>query len=139
MAILTGNESVEELESLSNDIFRYFGLGCRSVSELFVPKDYNFDKFFKAVYKWNPIINDAKYANNNDYNKAIYLMSEFDMLENGFLMLKEDENYASPIATIFYEKYDNLKQLKEILSIEKDNKTLNCGIMRTILTLLNSC
>jgi hypothetical protein len=120
IAVLNGNETSEELEALSNDIFRYYGLGCRSVSKLFVPKDYNFDAFFKAIYKWHPIINEAKYANNYDYNKAVYLMSEFDMLENGFMMIKEDKSYASPIATLFYEHYDSIEELKQKLEADKD-------------------
>ncbi|TXG39414.1 acyl-CoA reductase [Seonamhaeicola maritimus] len=120
VAVLTGNETEEELESLSEDIFRYYGLGCRNVSKLFVPKNYNFEGFFKAIYKWHPIIEGAKYANNYDYNKAVYLMSEFDMLENGFLMIKEDQSYASPIATVFYEQYNNLDQLKEKIKTEND-------------------
>jgi hypothetical protein len=53
-------------------------------------------------------MNSAKYANNYDYNKAVYLMSEFNLLENGFLMLKEDPHYGSPIATLFYEFYEIL-------------------------------
>jgi hypothetical protein len=120
IAILTGNETLEELQALSEDIFRYYGLGCRNVSKLYVPKNYNFELFFNAMYHWHPIIEKAKYANNYDYNKAVYLMSEFDMLENGFLMIKEDKSYASPIATVFYEYYDSAKQLKEKLDIEKD-------------------
>ena len=120
VAILTGNETNAQLETLSNDIFRYYGLGCRNVSKLFVPKDYNFDAFFNAVYKWHPIINENKYANNYDYNKAVYLMSEFDMLENGFLMIKEDENYASPIATLFYEYYNSISDLQQKLETDAD-------------------
>jgi len=116
VAVLTGNETEDELKALSEDVFRYYGLGCRNVSKLFVPKNYNFDYFFKAMYHWNPIINEAKYANNYDYNKAVYLMSEFDMLENGFLMLKEDKSYSSPIATVFYEHYESLEELKETLN-----------------------
>ncbi|AUP81521.1 acyl-CoA reductase [Flavivirga eckloniae] len=119
VAVLTGNESKEELKALSEDIFRYYGLGCRNVSKLFLPKNYNFDAFFEAMYHWHPIIDKAKYANNYDYNKAVYLMSEFDMLENGFLMIKEDKSYASPIATVFYEFYDSTEQLKEKLDREK--------------------
>ena len=119
VAVLNGKESKEELKALSEDIFRYYGLGCRNVSKLFVPKNYNFDAFFEAMYHWHPIIEKAKYANNYDYNKAVYLMSEFDMLENGFLMIKEDESYASPIATVFYEYYDDTKKLKEKLDGEK--------------------
>jgi hypothetical protein len=120
VAVITGNETHEQLEALSDDIFRYFGLGCRNVSKLFVPKNYDFAPFFEAIYKWHPIIHQAKYANNYDYNKAVYLMSEFDMLENGFLMIKEDMSYASPIATVFYEYYDSVELLKEKLSLDKD-------------------
>lgn len=118
VAVLTGKETEADFKNLSEDIFRYYGLGCRNVSKLFVPKNYNFDGFFNGLYHWNPIIEKAKYANNYDYNKAVYLMSEFDMLENGFLMIKEDSSYASPIATIFYEYYDDANQLKEKLKQE---------------------
>lgn len=120
VAVIQGNESEKELEHLSEDVFRYFGLGCRSVSKLFVPKDYDFDAFFKGMYKQRDIINNIKYANNYDYNKAVYLMSEFDILENGFLMIKEDQSYASPIASVFYEYYDDLVNLKIKLHEEKE-------------------
>jgi hypothetical protein len=120
VAVLTGYETKEQLEALSDDIFRYYGLGCRNVSKLFVPKDYDFKEFFEAVYKWHPVINEAKYANNYDYNKAVYLMSEFEMLENGFLMIKEDISYSSPIATLFYEHYDSKEELKEKLKNDED-------------------
>lgn len=124
VAILTGKESKDQLEALSDDIFRYYGLGCRNVSKLFVPKTYNFDAFFNAVYKWHPVINEAKYANNYDYNKAVYLMSEFDMLENGFLMIKEDQSYASPIATVFYEYYESTEDLK--VKTQEDKDKIQC-------------
>ncbi len=120
VAVLTGNETSQELTALGEDIFRYYGLGCRSVSKLFVPQEYDFDSFFKAIYEYNSIINKAKYANNYDYNKAVYLMSEFKILENGFLMLKEDESYASPIASLFYETYDSVEALKLKLANEKE-------------------
>lgn len=120
IAVLTGKETDDELKELSEDIFRYYGLGCRNVSKLFVPEDYSFDAFFKAMYHWHPIINEAKYANNYDYNKAVYLMSEFDMLENGFLMLKEDKSFSSPIATVFFENYESQKGLKDILNQQKE-------------------
>ena len=120
VAVLTGKETTQDLKNLSEDIFRYYGLGCRNVSKLFVPKGYKFDAFFEAIYHWHPIVEKAKYANNYDYNKAVYLMSEFDMLENGFFMIKEDESYTSPIATLFYEYYDDLSKLKEILEVKKE-------------------
>jgi len=120
VAVLTGNETQEELTLLGEDIFRYFGLGCRSVSKLLIPKSYNFDNFFKAMFIYADIINYKKYQNNYDYNKAVYLMSEFKLLENGFLMLKEDPSYASPIATLFYEYYDNLDDLESQLTLDAD-------------------
>ncbi|GAA4947845.1 acyl-CoA reductase [Algibacter agarivorans] len=120
VAILTGKETEEDLVNLSEDIFRYYGLGCRNVSKIYVPKSYSFDLFFKGIYHWHPIVEKAKYANNYDYNKAVYLMSEFDMLENGFFMIKEDESFASPIATLFYEFYEDASQLKKVLEEKKE-------------------
>ncbi|MBT8256844.1 MAG: acyl-CoA reductase [Bacteroidia bacterium] len=120
VALISGKETEDQLKNLGDDIFRYFGLGCRSVSKIFFPTGFNFDVFFNAVYPWHDIINYSKYANNYDYNKAVYLMSEFDMLDNGFLMIKEDSSYASPIATLFYEYYNNPSELKKRLKDEKD-------------------
>ncbi|SEK57704.1 Acyl-CoA reductase (LuxC) [Aquimarina amphilecti] len=124
VAVLTGNESKKQLAALGEDIFRYYGLGCRSVSKLMVPKGYNFDLFFKSIYAHNDIINGAKYANNYDYNKAVYLMSSFKLLENGFLMLKEDTSYGSPIATLFYETYNTKEEV--IQKFENDKEAIQC-------------
>ncbi|WP_424493573.1 acyl-CoA reductase [Salinimicrobium sp. GXAS 041] len=130
VAVLTGNETEEELALLGEDIFRYYGLGCRNVSKIYVPKNYNFDTFFRAVYSWNPIINQAKYANNYDYNKAVYLMSMFKLLENGFLILKEDESLSSPIATLFYETYDDAEALQKELQARKEE--IQCVVGKNI-------
>ncbi len=117
---MTGDETEQDLINLGEDIFRYFGLGCRSVSKLYVPKEYDFDKFFQAIYRFKEVIYYNKYVNNYDYNKAVYLMSEYKLLENGFLMLKEDESYASPIATMFYEAYSDMHSLEQKLEADKD-------------------
>ena len=121
VTVLSGKETSEDLKNLSNDIFRYFGLGCRNVSKLFIPKDYNFDAFFNAMFTWKEVINDNKYINNYDYNKAVYLMSNINLLDNEFLLLKEDVSFSSPISVTFYEYYDNLELVKEQLITEKDN------------------
>jgi hypothetical protein len=121
VAVLNGQETLEDMQALSEDIFRYYGLGCRNVSKLYIPKNYNFDLFFQGMYHWHPIIEKTKYANNYDYNKAVYIMSEFDMLENGFLMIKEDSSAVSPIATVFYEYYENPSELKQKLDTEKES------------------
>ncbi|CAM4134995.1 acyl-CoA reductase [Gillisia limnaea] len=131
VAILTGNETQEELKLLAEDIFRYFGLGCRNVSKLYVPQDYNFDSFFNAVLPWAHLMDHAKYANNYDYNKAVYLMSEFKLLDNGFLILKEDPGFGSPIATLFYERYTNKDALLETLQAEREN--LQCVVSQDLM------
>ncbi len=120
VAVVTGNETQEQLEALGEDVFRFYGLGCRSVSKIFVPKDYDFDMIFKAFYKQNSIIEYRKYKNNYDYNKTVYLMSQIPLIENGFLVLKEDTSYASPIATLFYEYYDSLPILKQKLNADQE-------------------
>lgn len=125
-AILTGNETSNELQALGEDIFRYFGLGCRNVSKLYVPEGYDFDKFYKALAPWERLLDHAKYANNYDYNKAVYLMSEYKFLDNGFLILKEDSAFGSPIATLFYETYSNENVLSEYLNENSDN--LQCRV-----------
>lgn len=124
VAVLTGDESREELVALGEDIFRYFGLGCRNVSKLFVPVDYDFDKLFNALFTYRDIINHAKYANNYDYNKAVYLMSLFELKDNGFLLLKEDEGYSSPIATLFYEYYNSDTLLRN--KLREDDDKIQC-------------
>ena len=124
VAVLTGNETQEELTALGEDIFRYFGLGCRSISKLFVPKNYNFDSFFKAMYSFQELIKNEKYVNNYDYNKAVYLMSEFKLLDNGFLVLKEDPSYSSPISSVFYEFYEQREQLAE--RFIRDDEQIQC-------------
>lgn len=120
VAVITGSETHEDLENLGDDIFRYFGLGCRNVAKMFIPTNYNFDNFFKAMFKFKDLINYQKYENNYTYNKTVYLMSLFKLQENGFLMLKEDSSYTSPIASLFYEYYTDMEKLKNKLAIEKN-------------------
>ncbi|WP_369764673.1 acyl-CoA reductase [Flavobacterium sp. WC2429] len=120
VAVLNGSESKEQLIALGEDIFRYFGLGCRNVSKLFVPKDYVFDPFFEAIFEYQDVIHYEKYANNYDYNKAVFLMSNFKLLDNGFLTLKEDSSYASPISSVFYERYETIADLQQRLINEKE-------------------
>ena len=130
VAVLTGNETNDELVALGEDIFRYFGLGCRNVSKLFVPKDYDFKNFFEAMYAYKDVIFYDRYANNYDYNKAVFLMSNFKLLDNEFLTIKEDTGYASPISSVFYEYYDDIDTLKQKLQAEQDQ--LQCVVSNNI-------
>ena len=130
-AVLNGNESHEDLVGLGEDIFRYFGLGCRNVSKLFVPKDYNFDAFFKAIYEYKDVIFYEKYSNNYDYNKAVFLMSNFKLLDNEFLTLKEDTRFASPISSVFYEYYEDIVDLQKRLESESDQ--IQCVVSNNLI------
>ena len=132
VALLTGEESREQLEALGEDIFRYFGLGCRNVSKLFVPKNYSFDAFFEAIFKYKEVIEYEKYANNYDYNKAVFLMSNFKLLDNGFLTIKEDNGYSSPISSTFYEFYDNIDEV--IKRLQDDEDKIQCIVSNNLIS-----
>ena len=131
VAVLSGNETKEQLTALGEDIFRYFGLGCRNVSKLFVPKDYSFVAFFEAIFEYQDVIHYEKYANNYDYNKAVFLMSNFKLLDNGFLTLKEDQSHASPISSVFYEKYDDINDLQKRL--ESESEQIQCIVSDNLI------
>ena len=131
VAVLDGSESKEQMIALGEDIFRYFGLGCRNVSKLFIPRNYNFDQFFNGMFPYQDVIKYEKYANNYDYNKAVFLMSNFALLDNEFLTIKEDTSYASPIASVFYEFYDDLETLKTRLETEKEQ--IQCIVSKNII------
>jgi hypothetical protein len=131
IAVLNGKETKEQLIALGEDIFRYFGLGCRNVSKLFVPKGYSFDAFFEAIFEYQEVIHYEKYANNYDYNKAVFLMSNYKLLDNGFLTLKEDSSHASPISSVFYEYYDSLAELEKRLETEAE--TIQCIVSNNLI------
>jgi hypothetical protein len=131
VAVLNGKETKEQLEALGEDIFRYFGLGCRNVSKLFVPKGYSFTAFFEAIFKYQDIIHYEKYANNYDYNKAVFLMSNFKLLDNGFLTIKEDSSYASPISSVFYEFYDSIDELQ--IRLKTESEKIQCIVSNNLV------
>lgn len=111
IAVLNGSETEEELRGLAADIFTHFGLGCRNVSQLYIPADYDLDHFFKGIFDWADVINHQKYANNYDYHKAIFLMNLDDVIENGFLILKESNAWSSPVGTLFYARYNDTDEV----------------------------
>ncbi|MFV8327910.1 acyl-CoA reductase [Flavobacterium sp. ZS1P14] len=131
IAILNGKETTEQLSALGEDIFRYFGLGCRNVSKIFVPKGYVFDAFFEAIFEYQDVIHYEKYANNYDYNKAVFLMSNFKLLDNGFLTIKEDKSHASPISSVFYEFYDDITDLQ--MRLEAENEKIQCIVSNNLI------
>lgn len=120
-AILNQTESLEDLGALTKDLFVYFGLGCRNVSKIYVPEDYQFDNLLDTAKIWEDILRDHnKYSNNYDYNKAIYMLNETPFYDNGFLILKADEQMASPVATLHYETYQNQADLEQKIQAKEN-------------------
>ncbi len=127
LAILTGKETKEELRELANDIFIYFGLGCRNVSKLLVPENYNFNTFFEALESFNELINHNKYYNNYTYHKALFLMNLETHFDNGFILLKEDEKLSSPLGCLFYSTYKERNDVIEYLDQYRDQIQIAIG------------
>lgn len=133
IAVLSGNETNDEIEALGHDIFDYFGLGCRNVSKIYIPKGYEMKNLFEPLEKYQPIINHFKYNNNYDYNKSIYLVNGVKHLDNGFLLVKEDASFTSPLAVLFYEEYETLQEIEAL--IEKENENIQCVVSSLNLNL----
>lgn len=121
IAILSGEETEDELYSLMDDVFSYFGLGCRSVSKLYLPLGFNTDRIFEASLKYADVVDHTKYKNNFDYNNAIYLLGQRPFLTNNFLILLEDESNASRIACLHYENYNTAEGLAQKLVSQKED------------------
>ncbi|CAM3485151.1 acyl-CoA reductase [Sphingobacterium prati] len=121
VAVITGKESAVQLRALGHDIFDYFGLGCRSVSKIFVPKDYNVSHFFDGIADFKDVADHYKYNNNYDYNKSIYLINGDKHFDNGFLLLKQDERTASPLSVVYYEEYNSLGDVENELNQQAEN------------------
>ncbi len=115
VAVLSGNETEEELNASGEDIFRYFGLGCRNVSKLFVPEGYNFEPLFRALEPYQTVAHHHKYNNNYDYNKSIYLVNREPFLDTGFTLFRSSDQLVSPISVVYYEHYQNEDELTQKL------------------------
>ncbi len=121
VAVLDGTETEGELAALGEDVFRYFGLGCRNVGKLFIPKDFDLDRLFGAFFPWKEIINHNKYANNYDYNRAVWMLDRAPIVENGFLVMKEEHALNSPVAALYYERYADATAVEARLKEEAQN------------------
>jgi hypothetical protein len=126
IAVITGNESPEELKALADDVFFYFGMGCRNVSKVLLPHGYNLEPLFQSFEKYKDIINHNKYANNYTYHKAIFLMNQTPHLDNGFILLKQDDGLASPLSVLLFNFYDTEADVKTYLENNKD--LIQCGV-----------
>jgi hypothetical protein len=121
VAVLTGDETLEELRALGKDIFRYYGLGCRNVAKLYVPKGYDFDPLLEALHEYREVVLNTKYKNNFDYNYALFVLNKIEFKANGCILLVEAPALQSRIACLHYEFYSSLEEVtKEIQARESE-------------------
>lgn len=120
IAILKGDETKEELQNLGNDIFRYFGLGCRNVTKVYFPKGFDLNWFYEGILPHSNVINNHKYQNNYDYHKSIFMLNRDEIWDNNFLILKKEKSLSSPVGTLYYEEYSDLEGLKKELNLIED-------------------
>ncbi|MDR0207505.1 MAG: hypothetical protein LBI45_09660 [Bacteroidales bacterium] len=129
VAILTGKENVEDLQKLSIDVFRYFGLGCRSVSKIYVPKNYHFSKLIEIFQKTSSrLLCHNAYVNNYEYQRAIYMLNNVPYYDGNSFLLVENQPLSSPVAVIYYESYDSLSNL--LLKINHHKDRIQCIVTK---------
>lgn len=133
VAVLDGTETDTQLKALAEDIFRYFGLGCRNVTRLFIPENFKLDRLFENFIEFGDVINHNKYANNYDYNKAVYLLNMEPFWDNNFVMLREDEALFSPLSVLNFSRYNNLESVKTFLN--QNEKDIQCIVAKPSLGL----
>lgn len=120
ISIIEGDESDEELESLGIDVFSYFGLGCRNVSKLYIPSQYDLKKITDKWSHYSYLARHSKYSNNYDFNKAVYLVNRESFLDTGYLLLKEDSRISSPVSVLYYEYYESIDAVKQLSDLLKE-------------------
>jgi len=121
IAVLSGDESENELKLLSDDIFIYFGLGCRNISKIFVPTGYDISQLKNKFNKYNYIINHNKYSNNYNYQKTIKIMNNEVFTDCDYFLMSQSKEINPPISVIYYDYYDDLSQVCDLIK-EKRNQ-----------------
>ncbi len=127
-AVITGNENEFDIMLLGRDIFTYYGMGCRNVSKLFVPRNYSFNFFFENITSFSEVMQHNKYMNNFDYHQALYLLNRQNFLTNNFLIVIEDKSLSSPVGVMHFEYYDNDEDLNN--KLQSVNEELQCVVRK---------
>lgn len=121
VAILSGNESEDDFKNLFSDVFQYYGLGCRNISQIIVPENYSFIPLFDAWQELgNELLEHNKYKNNYDYYRAMYLVNKNEFFDTGFASVFPSEEISSPVSVIHYWRYHSSNQVKEFLELNKE-------------------
>lgn len=126
VAVVTGHETDDELRALGKDIFRFFGLGCRNVSKVFIHRSVDMADLLRHLEGWSHIIEHNKYRNNYDYHKAILLVEKMRHLDTGFLLAREEAALACPVSVLHYEVFDSIDEVK--LGLLRDAEAIQCVV-----------
>lgn len=118
IAILDGTETPEELDRLADDIQLYFGLGCRNVTQIWVPKTFDFLPLLNALRKYDHYRDHDKYKNNFDYQLTIAIMNNKFYMSNDSIVLLENDSPFSPISQLHYQFYEHPEEI--LNNIDKD-------------------
>lgn len=122
VAVLNGNESAEELQALHNDITAYSGLGCRSVSMLFVPRGYVPD------FKRGEAVN-AKLRRNIQAMRATLTIEGAEFWDAGAFIMRRGEDFAQSLAVVTLREYSDIEEVKKW--IEENTEHIQCVVSRT--------
>ncbi|XZF15450.1 acyl-CoA reductase [Chitinophagaceae bacterium MMS25-I14] len=120
VAILDGTETEAELDALADDVFTYYGLGCRNITQLCVPEGYNFDTVMNVFKKHEDMILHHKYKNNYDYHLALYLLNRVPYITNESLLLVENKLPFSAVSVLHYQFYKDKTELAAELQAGND-------------------
>jgi hypothetical protein len=127
VAILTGEENAEELEQLADDVYQYFGLGCRNVTKLYVPEQYDFIPLLNAFKKYDHLTDQHKYKHNYDYILAVLLLNRQYYMANQSILLTESKELFSPISQLNFEYYKPGEQPEAAFT---NNEDIQCIVGR---------
>jgi len=111
VAVLDGTETAAELSSLSDDINLFYGLGCRNVTQVYVPEGYNFEPLLESFNTYKAHVDHNKFKNNYDYQLAIYLLNKQYYMSNGHLLMVENPAPFAPISVVHYAYYTHRQEL----------------------------
>jgi len=105
IAILDGTETLAELASLADDCMLYYGMGCRNVTQIWVPEGYDFIPFLNALKKYNYLQDQHKYKHNYDYQLALMMMGKKSYMDSGGVLMSENPSPFAAISQIHYQQY----------------------------------
>lgn len=131
MAIISGQETIQQLVALGEDVFTYFGLGCRNVSRIFLPEGYSIATILDNWEKYASIANNSRYMNNYTYNRSVFLLNATPHFDNGFVLLRPHDSFAAPISVVNISYYK--PDIDWHAYVAENNSLIQCVVSNNIM------